>query len=274
MTAANPLLAPALWSALRDAEGPATIVELQRTTPGRHHHISARLKLWARAGLVEALPAEPVRYAIAAGKDALIPPTQGELSLDVWAALRRLGRPAALAELTAATGAADRALYCRIFRWIQLGHVVRVMPVAHRFALKPDARGIAEPPSIARSRPRRMPTARARIWTAMRVLKTFDVPMLMMTAEATRRQCEDYISALGRAGYVRVQRHHVARAKPGAHGFARDFTAYQLVRSTGPNCPTITCPADGGQKRLVDRNSGQAVPLVSRRSPREVNHDR
>jgi hypothetical protein len=264
MTAANPLLVPSLWAALRAAEGPASIAELQRTTPGRHHHIKARLRLWADAGLVHPLPPLAVRFAIAPAHAKLeAAPSAGGLSGIAWQALRRMGRPATLQELVQASGQSDRALYCRIFRWIRTGHVVRIDPEPERFVLTPEALEVEEPPRIHRSKPRKKTTARSRIWSAMRILKHFDVPMLVMTAEVNRRACEDFISALVRAGYVRVIAHRVVRRKPGNHGFARYYSSYQLVRSSGPKCPVICCPKDA-PKFLLDRNSGKRFDLPRR----------
>ena len=133
-------------------------------------------------------------------------------------------------------------------------------------------------------------TARERIWATMRVLKKFDVPMLMMTAEANRRSCEDFINLLARAGYVRTLSHPVARraAPPAAEAgqgrglsaasranlyVARDWSTYQLVRSTGPRCPTITNPPEG-ERELIDPNTGASVPIGPglRSRAREVNH--
>jgi hypothetical protein len=262
MTRANPEVTPALWQALRAATAPASIPELQRSTPGRHHHIQSRLRLWVEEGLIEPLPPVAVRFAIAP-KHARSerPPTPGELAADAWRALRQLGRPATLAELVAATGAGDRPLYCRLFRWIRSEHIVRHDPEPERFVLTPCGREAEAPPVIHRHKPRKMTTERQRIWVSMRCLKQFDVPLLMISAEASRRNCEDFIGSLKRAGYVRVVSHSVVRHKAGSHGFARGFTTYQLVRSTGPKPPVISCPADGG-KFLLDRNTGERTDLA------------
>jgi hypothetical protein len=273
VTAPNPSVSPSLWQALRSATAPASIAELQRSTPGRHHHIKSRLRAWADAGLVEPLPPVAVRFAIARHHAKLDEaPTPGLLSADAWRALRRAGRPATLAELVAATGAGDRPLYCRLFRWIRSGHLTRVEPEPERFMLTPCGRETDGPPTLHRHKPRKIAVGRDRIWAAMRVLKQFDVPMLMMTAEASRRACEDFIASLGAAGYVRTVTHRVVRRKAGNHGFARGYSTYQLIRSTGPKRPVISCPTEGG-KFLFDRNSGQRVEMVARQR-REVNHVR
>ena len=273
MTAPNPNLAPALWAALRSAAAPASIADLLRTTPGRHHHLKSRLSAWAELGLVEPLPRVAVRFTIVKRyRGCEHAPTPGDLARDVWQALRRLDRPATLAELCAATGAGDRPLYCRIFRWIGSGHIVRVEPEPERFVLTDAGREAEEPPAFHRHKPRKMTTQRERIWRAMRVLKRFDVPLLMITAEVGRGVCENFIGSLKRAGYVRVTAHRMVRHKAGPSGFARSFSTYQLVRSTGPKPPVISCPASGG-KFLFDRNTGERVDLRPRQ-PREVANGR
>jgi hypothetical protein len=129
-----------------------------------------------------------------------------------------------------------------------------------------EARLVLEPPPPPPppQKPRKIPTMRARIWITMRVLKEFDIPLLVMTAEVNKRACEDFLSALGRAGYVRVIRHNMRRVKAGNHGFAAAPATYRLLRNTGPKCPVVECPAGGG-RRLRDANTGETIPLVSRR---------
>lgn len=265
-----------LWDALRSARSPSTIAELQSASGGRSQNVTRRLRHWSSLGLAEEMPGRPTLYRLRkVDRSREKAPTQGELSQTVWTALRRLGGEATFAEIVAATGESDRAVYCRLFRWLQIGYLQRVPAEAARFAL--TAEGLAReaaprklPPA---SKPRRMRTQRARIWVAMRILGEFDVPLLMMTAEADRRPCEELISALGRAGYVRTVAHRMRRHKPGASGFARSFTLYRLVRNTGPKCPIIACPAEGG-RRLIDRNNGESIELVARqkRSGREAHH--
>lgn len=256
-------VAAPLWRALRDADAPATIGELHAISRAHPNAIQLRLKRWTRVGFVDVLPPEPPRYEIAPKHvDRTEPPSKGGLSADAWAALRRLGRPATLDEIAALSGAADRPLYCRLRRWRRRGLVVKHEFQPRRFVLSPDAPDVAEPPIVtaaAEVKPRAA-TARERIWAAMRVLKRFDLPQLMMTAEAKRRSCDDFVNFLSRAGYVRCLNHPVTRRGGGNLAFARTWSTYQLIRNTGPKAPIVT-NTRGCERRLVDLNTGASVPL-------------
>lgn len=277
VTPSREVAAP-LWRALRRATGPATIRELHATSRAHPNAIQHRLKRWSGVGFVEILPPEPVRYEISEkGIGLEEAPTIGSLSADAWAAMRRIGRAVTLEELIAASGCADRPLYCRLRRWSRSGWVRRIDAQPQRFALSADAPDIAEPPKVSIDggvREKRR-SARERLWSAMRVLKRFDLPMLMMTAEAKRRSCEDFINLLLRAGYVRRLDAPMVKTGPGNLGFARTWSNYQLVRNTGPKAPMITNPR-GGPRQLVDANNGKSVELVRhlRASICEVNHGR
>jgi len=250
-----------LWRALRRAHGPVTVTEL-------------RLGRWERVGFVLALPGDKERYAFSDASAGLPDaPSRGTLSRSAWAALRRIGRPATFSEILQATGATDRGLYCRLWRWVEQGHLVKIAAEPIRFALTEEAPDVGEPPRVSKDlevRPRR--TARDRIWSAMRVLKRFDVPMLMMTAEASRRSCEDFISLLSRADYVRIDGYRSVRTGAANLAAVRDWSSYTLLRSTGPKAPTVTNPA-GGERRLIDRNTGASFPVgIGVRQAREVNN--
>lgn len=258
-------VAAPLWTALRCAAAPATIGELHRASNAHPNAIQHRLKRWTRAGFIDVLPAEPARYAIAAAAaDRDEPPGPGDLSADAWRALRRLGAPATFEEILAASGAGDRALYCRLFRWRRSGYVVKSEARPARYLLSTAAPDAPEPPQVSPKgevRERRR-TARERLWATMRILKTFDVPVLMITAEAKRRSCEDFINFLARAGYVRTLNHPVtpSRTEPGKLVHARTWSTYQLVRNTGPKAPVISKPR-GGERQLIDLNTGAAVSV-------------
>ena len=261
-----------IWDALRSVRKPATIAELQRSTGARTQTVTRRLRYWTSLGLARELPGRPTRYRISPVHleqgDA---PTGGELSQDVWAALKRLGGEASCAEILAATSGSDRAVYCRLFRWVQSGHLERIPGIAARYSISKEGRAQPEAPIKIppKSIPRKGATMRSRVWVAMRILKTFDVPLLTMTAEVNRRACEDMISSLARAGYIRTVAHRMRRFRTGHPNgcFARTFSTYQLVRNTGPKAPIIACPQEGG-RILIDRNTGESIPLVSRRKPK------
>lgn len=70
---------------------------------------------------------------------------------------------------------------------------------------------------------------RAALWLAMRVLLRFDLAHLVTTTEATRTNCQDYLTRLCRAGFVRL----VSKG----NGPARRMAMYHLVRNSGPRAP-------------------------------------
>ena len=71
---------------------------------------------------------------------------------------------------------------------------------------------------------------RARCWRAMRVLRTFTLPQLCMTADVHQNNAHHYVRALERAGFIRKSTPNVS-GKPGS------FATWRLVRDSGPDAP-------------------------------------
>lgn len=84
---------------------------------------------------------------------------------------------------------------------------------------------------------------RRKVWTSMRILRTFSQADLIITTETSYRTVRRYLSALVNAGYVRQK---------GRGSDAR----YQLMRNTGPMPPAIK-----GSK-LIDQNTGRDYDLA------------
>ena len=78
--------------------------------------------------------------------------------------------------------------------------------------------------------------AATRVWRCMRQLRTFTVPDLMATAEATKREADRLNRALVAVGYVRELRK--------SSGEVGDFTTYRLLKDTGPHAPRIRTNGD------------------------------
>lgn len=255
-----------VWRELRAAAEPLTVDDLRQATGADPNAIQHRLKRWERAGLVMILPPEPARYAFSPKSAALkTAPTIGSLSDDAWGALRRLGGEATFDRILALSGAEDRPLYCRLRRWQRRGHLVITEGRPRRFKLSPAAPDVAEPPRVsidAQVAPR-LRTAKDRMWAAMRVLKRFDLPLLMITAEVTNRSATDYVAALACAGYLRVNRHIRGGADP-----ERVHATYQLLNNSGPKTPATYRDRATGERRLNDRNTGQLMILVARQPRR------
>lgn len=89
--------------------------------------------------------------------------------------------------------------------------------------------------------PMRESRSRARLWRAMRILRTFTVAELSATAEVSPNSARKYVRALAHAGYLRV-------ATPYRQGAVGGHASYLLIRDTGPHAPSI------GKQRLRDPN--------------------
>ncbi|MEA3017331.1 MAG: hypothetical protein QOI38_2053 [Sphingomonadales bacterium] len=262
-----------LWRALRTSPAPASLDELHRRSRAHPTAISNRLRRWQSCGFVQVQEAEPPRYRIAVEAAHLAePPFPGSLAADAWRALRKLGRAATFEEILAASGAADRPLYCRLRRWVEQGFVEVLPAIPRKFSLAPAAPDVPVPPKVNEQgevKPQRR-SAREKMWKAMRVLKTFDVPMLMMTAEVSRRSCDEFLNLLVRAGYVRLLGYKFKRVGPGRLDVVRDWSTYQLAQNTGPRHPTFSAfKSKHEPQRLTDHNTGASVELALR-VPRPV----
>ncbi len=87
-----------------------------------------------------------------------------------------------------------------------------------------------------------------RIWTAIRVMRTFDVPALLMAAETGKRHATNYFNQLERAGYLK-------RIDTPDEFHRR----YRLLRDTGPRHPVMTRTKQDGfpAMRITDANTGE-----------------
>ena len=90
----------------------------------------------------------------------------------------------------------------------------------------------------------------------MRILMTFNTAQIEATALIERSNLHRYVTALRRAGYLRV----LAERRSGSPG---SFTTYQLVRNTGPRAPILW----SNKKKVFDQNTNgvfdQATGLPS-----------
>jgi hypothetical protein len=177
----------------------------------------------------------------------------------LWSALRDAAAPASVFELHGTTGAHPNSIQHRLSRWVAAGLVARLDGSPKRYAMNDDTPRTAAPPRVdlaGRATPRVVPV-RARLWRAMRVLNRhgFDVPTLMMSADASRRATEELVNVLRRAGYLR----QTVRNR----GAARTWSTFRLVRDTGPRPPLVQRRVTdaGVQRELVDGNSGARVDI-------------
>ena len=187
----------------------------------------------------------------------------------LWQALQSVNEPVTTAELSEACADASwDSRHVALSRWVERGAVIRHDGRPYRYLLHPDYRGRPNPdgrPPAVRERMRET-TQQQRIWAAVRVLRTFDVPTLCMAAASARHATHQYVNTLRRAGYVDV-------VKPFDRFLARPAT-FRLARNTGPKCPTTHKVArETSAIQVRDNNTGRIVLLppgehISRRSPK------
>lgn len=176
----------------------------------------------------------------------------------LWRTLLSASEPMSVPELRDVIRASPSAIKLRLTRWEQAGLVARADGPAVRYVITEDGRSAANddhraPPTVRADGsvlPRNR-SQRARLWSAIRVLKRFSLPELKMSAGASRRSTEDLINCLQRAGYLRL----VERG----NSMAGTWSVYQLAANTGPKTPIIT--HNGGRRRLVDPNNGKVIDI-------------
>jgi len=93
----------------------------------------------------------------------------------------------------------------------------------------------------------RTPRVRDRVWQSMRIMRTFTMPDLAATADASYDNVKKYVRGLEIAGIVRMVRRPTGRM--GGHA------VYHLVRDIGPHAPRLRI--DG---TTYDPNACQAMP--------------
>lgn len=179
---------------------------------------------------------------------------QRAVEAPLWAALIAAPTPTSVAELHVLTRAKPNAIQHRLARWRAAGLVIQIQGRPNRFIMSDTIDPKTPMPAVtiagrARFKPR---TARARMWSAIRVLRSFDLPQLLMSAACSRRSGEDFINCLVRAGYLRTT--SIGNPTRGT------WTTYCLARNSGPVAPIVRHRArtDGpGRIRLVvDGNTG------------------
>ncbi len=94
---------------------------------------------------------------------------------------------------------------------------------------------------------------RARIWQAMRIMRSFTLADLVATCEYPqehKRSIGVFVSALRRAGYLTVQRRNIGK---------HEAPVFRLVRNSGPHCPSIVHRG----ATVLDHNDGTEYPVES-----------
>lgn len=182
----------------------------------------------------------------------------------LWTELLTAPAPVTAGELSTATGASFQTADFRLDLWVRAGLVERRGRRPHRYRLAANTERTPLPPAITatgRALPR-PPATYQRLWTAMRVLRTFDIPILAITAEASENAVRGYIGLLRRAGYIKIV--SAPRGRAGAR------LTYALIRNTGRHAPrerllVIQRGVPGERRELHDPNTGTRVDVTPSR---------
>lgn len=184
----------------------------------------------------------------------------------LWNALRNRNDPVSARDMARATGAQNKAIQRRLSRWAQAGLLEAIKPPVDagqnapiHYLMPEQTRRLVEPPALRdqgqfgtyRSR-------RVAMWRAIRVLKSFDLVQLTITAEVSMGSAKVFISALLRAEILRcVVRGHAATGQR---------SIYALNGSFGPNAPVIRIDRKDRTTTVLDPNTGTARK-ISAQSP-------
>lgn len=146
--------------------------------------------------------------------------------------------------------------------WHQAGLIARGEKL-ETYTMLEQAKALRDPPALdAPTREPKPRSTRQRIWSAIRVMKSFDLVELCFTATVERSAASRVLNQLTRAGYL---------ARTDRRG--DDHPRWRVTRRSGPNHPRVEY-AGRTVVALVDRNSGQRFPLSPTQNflACEVNH--
>ncbi|WP_446653089.1 hypothetical protein [Blastomonas sp.] len=174
----------------------------------------------------------------------------------LWSILRTCADPISIGEVIRTSGFSPVIVTRCLRKWRKSGLIEQVGRQRH-IRLHSIARRYASPPEDVRINPlgQRFTPAnlRQRIWTAVRVLKVFEMPMLVMAAETNTITALKYINELVRGGYLeRID-------PPGAR-----HRKYRIVLNTGPHHPSVNRVVIDGRPytRIVDHNTSAQIHLA------------
>lgn len=187
----------------------------------------------------------------------------------LWSALRERNEPVTVQDLRIQLGVRSTSVMLRLSRWEAAGFVrrdgLRPKKITNgktvAVIMTEEARAMSHPPRVAPGgvEPARDLRGRQRIWSAIRVLKRFDRRTAELTSEQSRRNVEDYLNCLLRAGYVR-------RVRP-ANSMRGQLAEYLLARNTGLKAPIVRHGVRNGARyrELCDPNTGEIHDISPRR---------
>lgn len=174
-----------------------------------------------------------------------------------WTALRFAMEPVRLADIILANDGANDVpppsvadTLILLDRWRGAGLIER-SGKPETYMMHQKARAFRDPPTVGAvaTEPKQRST-RQRIWSAVRVMKSFDLVEICFAATVETRAARRVLNQLTRAGYLtRTER------------AGDDHPRWRVIRPSGPHHPRVEY--DGRTVvALVDRNNGQRFPLL------------
>lgn len=156
--------------------------------------------------------------ALAIAKRYAVAPRLKDPAQALWTELRFAAEPLDELDLLVAAvghcedacptrGATLKLLETLLRRWVEARLVIALPGKPPRYSLERNCLSMASPPDVPeRARPLPFPkrTQQQRLWSAMKILRNFDMPTLLMTATANRRAALDMVRALERGGWLRA----------------------------------------------------------------------
>lgn len=177
--------------------------------------------------------------------------------------LRFETRPVTLGAIVEATDYAPLSDTIRLLeRWRGAGLIQQVKK-PERYIMENKARDLRDPPVVGeRLRGVKARSARQRLWSAIRVMKSFDLIEICFAASVQKPIGRDLLNQLTRAGYL------TRTDKEGD-----DQPSWRLVRPSGPHHPIAEYQ---GRKivALIDGLTHERFPLPQRQKnlAAEINH--
>jgi hypothetical protein len=177
-------------------------------------------------------------------------------ALATWTALRFAQQPLRLADIIFAND--DTAHRARVSiaetrllldRWRGAGLIERI-DKPESYIMQAKARDFRDPPAVGETARKPKPrSTRQRIWSAVRVMKSFDLVEICFAATVEKRAARRILNQLTRAGFLS----RTDRA-------GDDQPRWRLARPSGPHHPGVEYEGRT-VVALVDRNSGRRFPL-------------
>lgn len=179
-------------------------------------------------------------------------------TISAWNMLHRADQPLCIADIAlpalASTVAAEKGagldeVIGAIDEWRTCRLIERVPGKYESYVMTEEGRELGDQVEQAPMARKYGRSGRARMWTAIRVLKKFGIKELTSAAEVHERTALNYLRLLERAGYVAATGHR----------------NWKVVRHTGPYHPGQIYQSNSKTVvALEDRNTGKRYPVSPR----------